>query len=107
VNRLAVPSSGGSFFSSKLGRGDEGGAKMSRTLPSRGGLEDIKKEARDLLYGLRRGDAAALERHYCLDCEAGRFQARLADAQYIIAQEYGFRSWQKMKKRLVTEFQDL
>lgn len=80
---------------------------MFRTLPSQGNLEDVKKEARELLHDLQRGDAAALKRHYSLDCEAGRFQARLADAQYIIAQEYGFRSWQKMKKRLVTEFQDL
>jgi hypothetical protein len=80
---------------------------MSRTLPSQRNFEDIKKEARELLHDLRRWDAAALKRHYSLDCEAGRFQARLADAQYIIAQEYGFRSWQKMKKLMITEFQDV
>jgi hypothetical protein len=79
---------------------------MSRTLPSQGNFEVIEKEARELLHNLRRWDAAALQRYYSLDSEAGRFQARLADAQYIIAQEYGFRSWQMMKKRLVTEFRD-
>jgi hypothetical protein len=79
---------------------------MSRTLPSQGNLKDIEKEARELLHDLRRWDAAALRRLYSLDSEAGRFQARLADAQYIIAQEYGFRSWQKMKKSLITELQD-
>jgi hypothetical protein len=80
---------------------------MSRTLPSQRNFGDIKKEARELLHDLRRWNAAALKRHYSLDCEAGRFQARLADAQYIIAQEYGFRSWQRMKNRLITEFQDV
>jgi hypothetical protein len=79
---------------------------MLRTLLSQRNFEDIEKEARELLHDLRRWDAAALRRLYSLDSEAGRFQARLADAQYIIAQEYGFRSWQKMKKRLITELQD-
>ena len=79
---------------------------MFRTLPSQGHFEDIEKEARELLHDLRRWDAGALKRLYSLDSEAGRFQARLADAQYIIAQEYGFRSWQMMKRRLITELQN-
>jgi len=80
---------------------------MSRSLPSQRNLEDIRKEARELLHGLRRWDAAALRRHYSLDCEAGGFHARLADAQYIIAREYGYRSWQKLKQSLETNLQDL
>jgi hypothetical protein len=73
---------------------------MTRSLPSQRNLEDIRKEARELLYDLRRWDAAALRRHYSLDCEAGKFPARLADAQYIVAREYGYRSWQKLKQSL-------
>jgi hypothetical protein len=69
---------------------------MFRSLPSQRDLEDIRKEARELLYDLRRWDAAALRRHYSLDCEAGKFPARLADAQYIVAREYGYRSWQRL-----------
>jgi hypothetical protein len=87
--------------------GGEGGAKMSRTLSSQRDFEDIRKEARELLYDLRRWDAAALRRHYSLDCEAGKFPARLADAQYIVAREYGYRSWQKLKQRLETDLQEI
>ena len=79
---------------------------MSRSLPCQRNLEDIRKEARELLYDLRRWDAAALSRHYSLDCEAGKFPARLADAQYIVAREYGYRSWQKLKQSLDLNLRD-
>lgn len=80
---------------------------MSRSLPSRRHFEDIRKEARELLHDLRRWDAAAVRRHYSLDCEAGKFPARLADAQYIVAREYGYRSWQKLKQHLEANVQDI
>ncbi len=73
---------------------------MCRSLPSQRNFEDIRKEARELLHDLRRCDAGALRRHHSLDCEAGRFAARLADAQYVVAREYGYGSWQKLKQRL-------
>lgn len=79
---------------------------MLRSLPSQRNLEDVRKEARELLYDLRRWDAAALKRHYSLDCEAGKFPARLADAQYIVAREYGYSSWQKLQRRLEGNLQD-
>ena len=75
---------------------------MTRSLPSQRHFEDVRKEARELLHDLRRWDAAALRRHYSVDCEAGKFPARLVDAQYIVAREYGYRSWQKLKQRLET-----
>ena len=87
--------------------GDEWGARMSRSLPSQRNFEDVKREARELLHQLRRWDATALRRHASLDCEAGRFGARLADAQYIIAREYGYRSWQNLKQRLESNLQDI
>ena len=80
---------------------------MSRSLPSQRKFEDIKKEARELLHELRRRDVTALRRHASLDCEAGRFQARLADAQYIVAREYGYTSWQNLKQRVETNLQDI
>ena len=79
---------------------------MPRSLPSQRTLEDIRKEARGLLHDLRRWDAAAIRRQYSLDCEAGKFPARLADAQYIVAREYGYRSWQNLKQRLQANLQD-
>ncbi len=80
---------------------------MSRSLPSQRNFEEIRKEARELLHDLRRQDAAALGRHHSLDCEAGKFPARLADAQYIVAREYGYRSWQKLKQRLEANLQGI
>jgi len=80
---------------------------MSRSLPSQRNFVDIRKEARELLHDLRLSDAVALRRHYSLDCEAGRFTARLADAQYIVAREYGYRSWQKLKQRLEANLQHI
>ena len=70
-------------------------------------FEDIRKEARELLHDLLRWDAAALKRHYSVDCEAGKSPARLADAQYIVAREYGYRSWQKLKQRVEAKRQDI
>ena len=77
------------------------GAKMFRTLPSQRNLEAIKNEAKNLLFELSRWDAAAVERQRSLDSDSGRFRARLADVQYIIAREYGFRSWQKLSDDLL------
>lgn len=85
----------------------KGCAKMSRSLSSQRNFEDIRKEARELLHDLRRWDAAALRRHFSLDCEAGRFRASLADAQYIVAREYGYSSWRKLKQRLESNLQDM
>lgn len=79
---------------------------MARSLPSQRTFEDIRKEARELLRDLRRWDVAAIRRQYSLDCEAGKFPARLADAQYIVAREYGYRSWQNLKQRLEASLQD-
>ena len=80
---------------------------MTRSLPSHRNLEDIKKEARELLHELRLWDATALRRLSSLDYEAGRFHARLADAQYVVAREYGYRSWQNLKQRLEANLQDI
>jgi hypothetical protein len=75
-------------------------------LPPRPNLEFEKKEAKALLRLLRAGDPDALARararHPATDASApGRI--RLADAQLVIAREYGFTSW----PRLVRYFGDL
>lgn len=53
-----------------------------------------------MLNELRRRDAATATRYYSPDPEVGTVQARLADAQYLIGREYGYKSWQKLKERL-------
>jgi len=73
---------------------------MSRALPSHTSLEDIKKEARHLLHALRQRDATALRRFASLDSLASIGVPSLAEAQYVIAQEYGCASWRKLQERL-------
>jgi hypothetical protein len=66
----------------------------SAGLPARLSLEQLRKQAKDLLRACQNGDAAAMERvrrHKPLatDCS-------LADAQLTLAREYGFESWPRL-----------
>ena len=74
-----------------------------RPLPPRPSLEFEHKEAKALLRRLRSGDPDSIERarirHRAIDIS----KLRLADAQLVIAREYGFTSW----PRLVQYFGDL
>ena len=54
---------------------------MSLNLPPHPNLEHLKKQAKDLLHELQRQNPAA----------------KLADAQFALAREYGFASWPKLK----------
>ena len=77
-----------------------------RPLPPRPSLEFEHKEAKALLRRLRAGNPDALARararHPALDVSAPA-RIRLADAQLVIAREYGFTSW----PRLVRYFGDV
>ncbi len=77
-----------------------------RPLPAKPNLAFERKEAKALLRRLRAGEPDALararERHPEIDVsEPARI--RLADAQLVIAREYGFTSW----PRLVRYFGDV
>ena len=76
-----------------------------RPLPARPNLEFERKAAKALLRQLRAGDrdavARARARHPTLNASAPD-TVRLADAQLVIAREYGFASW----PRLVRYFED-
>ena len=54
---------------------------MSRNLPPHPNLEHLKKQAKDLLHNLQQQNP----------------NAKLADAQFSLAREYGFASWPKLK----------
>jgi hypothetical protein len=73
---------------------------MSHTRPSNRSLRDLEKEARGLLHGLHKRELGAVRQTCLFDSEASGFQGRLADAQYIIARKYGYKSWQDLKQRL-------
>ena len=67
-------------------------------LPARPSLEQLRKQAKELLKQLRAGDPTALTRARAQDPRLepnDRFA--LADAQLVLAREYGFRSWARLK----------
>ena len=75
---------------------------MTQTLvlPSRPDLQQLRKQAGDLLRALRNGDAEALAllRHYHpAYSEATTKRPALADAQLVLARRYGFISWPRLK----------
>jgi ankyrin repeat protein len=69
-----------------------------RTLPARPDLDQQKKLAKELLRTFRRGDreAAARMRAELPDKQ----HLTLADAQYVLAREYGFPSWGALKTHI-------
>ena len=81
---------------------------MSKSLPSRPNLEQLKNQAKDLLKGFKSADADALkqirENHpdYSnaseTEIRGGKFS--LSDAQLVVAREYGFASWPKLKEHV-------
>ncbi|MGH7701052.1 MAG: ankyrin repeat domain-containing protein [Gemmatimonadales bacterium] len=79
-----------------------------RSLPAVPNLEQQKKQARELLEAARAGDAVALERFRAHHPRLGALPAAqwppvglaLHDAQLVLAREYGFASWPKLKAHI-------
>jgi ankyrin repeat protein len=71
-----------------------------KNLPTVPRLEKLRNDAKDLLAALRRQEPAALKRAAeTINKQPGeRFV--LAEAQWIIAREYGFASWPKLKEHI-------
>jgi hypothetical protein len=68
-----------------------------RHLPVRPDLDQLRRQARELLQGIRRGDAEALadlQDHH--PEHPGPGAARLADAQLALARSYGVPSWPRL-----------
>jgi ankyrin repeat protein len=67
-------------------------------LPARPNLEQQRKLAKELLRAFRGGDAKAIVRiRAVLPDKSG---VSLADAQFVLAREYGFASWREPKARV-------
>lgn len=64
------------------------------TLPARPSLDQLRKQAKELLKSVRAGDAAASSRFGTfLPTLPERDAVTLADAQLVVAREYGFDNW--------------
>ncbi len=68
---------------------------MSPALPARPDLEHLKKQAKALLHDYQQQVAVAIERFRSLGSTPAK--PKLADAQHVIAHEYGFPSWANLK----------
>lgn len=69
-----------------------------RTLPARPDLEQQKKLAKQLLASFRRGDTEAVAR---VRAELpDKRTIVLADAQFVLAREYGLKGWRELKERI-------
>jgi len=63
-------------------------------LPARPSLEQLRKQAKNLLRDYRAGDADAARRVHTVIPQRGNGTGlALADAQFALAREYGFQSW--------------
>jgi hypothetical protein len=65
-------------------------------LPHRPSLVHLKHQARDLSRSRKNGEPEAIARIAEHHPEAG-LQFRLSDAQFVIAREYGFESWNRLR----------
>ena len=63
-------------------------------LPGRPSLEQLRKQAKELLKQLRNGDPFAIDR--LRKHKPNVSEPILADAQFVIAREHGFESWPKL-----------
>jgi ankyrin repeat protein len=81
---------------------------MTRQLPPRPRLEQLKKQAKTLLKGQQSADPEALIRirechpqwRAAADAELAAGSFALSDAQLTIAREYGFDSWTELKSHV-------
>ena len=69
-----------------------------RPLPARADLEQQKKLAKELLSAYRRGDSEAQARVRAELPDKTRIV--LADAQFVLAREYGFANWAALRERV-------
>ena len=68
-----------------------------RRLPENPNLEQLHKQAKDLLRAYRAGDAVAIAEVTEFEREPSPETFALNDAQRVLARAYGFSSWPKLK----------
>jgi len=73
---------------------------MTQQLPERANLEQLRKQAKSLLHAARNQELAALDRFRAVLALAGQPDSgslALHNAQFVIAREYGFKSWNELR----------
>jgi hypothetical protein len=70
----------------------------SRDLPVRPHLDHLKNEAKALHKAFHAGDATAVQR--VRDAIGEKLALRLTDAQRVVAREYGFPTWARLRARV-------
>lgn len=76
---------------------------FSSRLPARPSLEQLQKQAKELLKRYLAGESAALDRFRAVSprfSEPNRTPPSLADAQFVLAREYGFQDWARLKEQV-------
>ena len=71
---------------------------MSHQLPAKPNLEHLKKQAKQLLHDFELDDPTAIEQFRSLASVS--LAPKLADAQHVIAREYGFANWATLKEHV-------
>ena len=71
---------------------------MSHELPAHPNLEHLKNQGKAPLRDYQQDDAAAKERFAVVATVSSR--PKLADALHVVAHEYGFASWPKLKQHV-------
>jgi ankyrin repeat protein len=72
----------------------------TRSLPQQPSLEQLRKQAKELLKAFRAGDQAAVAEMEQFERQADPANFALADAQRVLARAYGFASWTKLKQHV-------
>src|SRR2546428_2981790 len=70
---------------------------MPTELPPHPNLQHLKKQAKALLRDFNQGRPDAIEKFAALRLNV---PPKLSDAQHLIARDYGFDSWSKLKERV-------
>src|SRR5215471_21099872 len=73
---------------------------MSRELPAKPNLEHLKKQAKQLLHDFEQSRTDAVERFRTFGSSSTPAIAKLAHAQHVVARDYGFASWPKLKEHV-------
>jgi ankyrin repeat protein len=72
---------------------------MSRELPAKPNLEHLKNQAKDLLHDFQQGNPET-KQLFSLYIATSATAPKLADALHVIAREYGFETWPKLKEHV-------
>src|SRR5580765_956905 len=70
---------------------------QTKDLPANPNLEYLRKQAKALLHSFKQQEPQAVARFSALKLKAA---PKLSDAQHLVAREYGFEGWAKLKKHI-------